>query len=244
MLTQAAITKGTPAEFSLVKSELAALVPQGHYFADSANWRQVILHYQSSAAHKQNVFVRMDSTLATPVGNFSLSPRALNDFEIKFITIYDFDGGKYVIKRNLLPSIEFDVNIVTAPVSLFNRNFSQASSGDEFTSGTISGNLLTFGPSASYYERTISEVQIGDTIKVRIYPTAYNFTDGFEGIQVNGYGSYPANIFGPAISAAISGTTYVEVELVAASSDIFTLGALGWGPGDSISISSYEILKV
>ena len=112
MLSKENITKGVPAQFTIDKNELANLVPSESYFKISSNWKQIILNYRSSGSHKQNVFVRMDATLSSPVGDFKISAKAQNHFEIIYISIYDFDGGKFIIRRDLLPTAYFDISLI------------------------------------------------------------------------------------------------------------------------------------
>lgn len=80
-----------------------------------------MLHYQSSDS-SQNISVPFDMSSASPEGNFNTSVNASDTFEIQYITVYDFDGGKYTItKQDITPSdflISFlpELNIPSAPI--------------------------------------------------------------------------------------------------------------------------------
>lgn len=109
ILTKPQVSQGVPAEFELNKVELEALIPNGNYMADSSNWEKIMLHYQSVDGSQQ-IVVPMDATLIIPKGKFLASEHSQNIFEIEFITILDFDGGKFIIKKDELISSEFKID--------------------------------------------------------------------------------------------------------------------------------------
>lgn len=110
ILTKPAITKGTPASFSLDKVALKALVSDSYYM-DENNWKKVVMMYESSSGG-QKVKAQFNAALTTPTGAFKVSARARDAFNIKEIIIYDYDGGYYVIPRSALTVSEFDISLV------------------------------------------------------------------------------------------------------------------------------------
>jgi hypothetical protein len=106
--------KGSPIQFTLDKTALAAIVTDA-YYADEDNWKEVVLNYKSSTG-KQKEIIKFDATLALPISNFKTSVKSLDDFEIHNIIIKDFDNGSFKIPRSALtsPEIEFDVYLTTS----------------------------------------------------------------------------------------------------------------------------------
>lgn len=110
----ATILKGTPATFTLNKADLAqvpSVAADVSYFADSTNWKKVRVSYVSSTGNQSEV-VLFDATEANPSGQFLASLKARSEFQIKHITIEDFDGGVFKINRSELvdPENEFDIS--------------------------------------------------------------------------------------------------------------------------------------
>jgi hypothetical protein len=105
--------KGSPTEFTLDKAALALLIADA-YYADEDNWKEVVLNYKSSTG-KQKEIVKFDASLASPAGNFAVSLKARDVFEIHKIVIKDFDGGSFEVPRSALTTAEFDVDM-GAPV--------------------------------------------------------------------------------------------------------------------------------
>lgn len=113
------ILKGVPASISLSKSELSALsiIVADSYFSNMTNWNKVILKYRSSTG-KQYEAVQFDATLSSPTGNFLVSIKARDAFEIQTIEIHDFDNDIFIVPRSALNVADFDIVLLTAPSSL------------------------------------------------------------------------------------------------------------------------------
>lgn len=113
------IVKGVSASISLSKSELSALsiIVADSYFSNTSNWNKVILKYRSSTG-KQYEAVQFDATLSSPTGNFLVSIKARNAFEIQTIEIHDFDNDIFIVPRSALTTADFDIVLLTAPSSL------------------------------------------------------------------------------------------------------------------------------
>jgi hypothetical protein len=105
--------------FTLDKSQLAleAKIIADPYFSDQANWNKVILAYLTDTG-KQVEFVTFDATQTTPTGNFRVSSKARNLFQIDALILQDFDGGYLRFERDELTVGDFDVDFgASAPVS-------------------------------------------------------------------------------------------------------------------------------
>jgi len=109
------ILKGVPASISLSKSELSALplIIADSYFSNASNWNKVILKYRSSSG-KQYETVQFDATLSSPTGNFLVSIKARDAFEIQTIEIHDFDNDIFIVPRSALNVADFDVGICSS----------------------------------------------------------------------------------------------------------------------------------
>jgi hypothetical protein len=104
------INKGQKAELQLNKSELAELVVDSAYYSDIENWNRVVLVYKSVPGNQKRQVV-FDATEGEPIGSFFATLKAKDLFEVQFITIYDFDGGYYVIERESLDQESLDINL-------------------------------------------------------------------------------------------------------------------------------------
>jgi alpha-tubulin suppressor-like RCC1 family protein len=117
IITKPTVNKGQAATFELNKAELAlvASVVQSTYFSDPANWNKVSISYKSADGN-QRTAVLFDATQTTPEGDFLVSEKARDSFEVQKIVIRDFDGGKHEVLRTELNAAEFDVvfNILTS----------------------------------------------------------------------------------------------------------------------------------
>jgi hypothetical protein len=104
-------SKGENNEVTLSKSDLAQQVSD-LYFQEPANWKQVVLFYETSEGKQRKVLV-YDASQGTPAANFNISERARDEWQIKRVAFYDFDGGSLTINRdNLTLTVdEFDVTI-------------------------------------------------------------------------------------------------------------------------------------
>lgn len=101
--------KGSPTEFTLSKSDLLLLISDA-YYSDDTNWKSVQLNYRSSVGN-QSTAVKFDPAASPCVGNFAVSSRARDIFQIHEIVIKDFDGGTLRIPRADLTVAEFDVDM-------------------------------------------------------------------------------------------------------------------------------------
>lgn len=109
ILTKTAVTKGTPANFSLNKTELSSLssFSSNLYFSNTSNWKSVKLCYVSE--NKQREVVVFNAIETTPQSKFLVSEKADNSFQIRKIIVQDFDGGYYEIARNQLTQNDLEV---------------------------------------------------------------------------------------------------------------------------------------
>lgn len=112
IITKPSIVKGTPAQFTLNKVQLLAnsVVAADSYFSDSQNWYRVNLVYKSTVGGQYEI-VEFDATQSSPTGNFLISEKARDSFEILKIKIIDFDGGFLEIPRSSLTSADFDIAV-------------------------------------------------------------------------------------------------------------------------------------
>lgn len=198
ILTKDPIIKGIPASFTLDKS-LLKTVPSDLYFQDDANWKTVVMKYKSTTGN-QSKKVIFDATKASPVGTLHLSVKALSDFEVKEILIYDFDGGVHSIPRSALTASEFDISLGGATGSALlwdtiNNPAALATSGNGELHRTDAGNQLGTNPIAYNSIKKVGDFTFSGVYKhgvgpgtrqslvglSKITPTAY-------GVQAAGYG--------------------------------------------------------
>jgi alpha-tubulin suppressor-like RCC1 family protein len=138
-ITKPIIQKGQANVLTLSKSELAtqSKIVSDSDFNDQSNWKQVVLTYESTAG-KQMKRVVFDASEATPEGVLELSDKAKNEFKVKSLTIFDFDGGYLKLERDELTVLEFDIDFISpifdlVTVSSNNINNQIAYIGDEIT---------------------------------------------------------------------------------------------------------------
>jgi hypothetical protein len=105
------IAKDAPITFTLDKAALAALpvVVADAWFADTANWKKVILNYGSTLGNEM-IVVSFDATLATPTSSFLAISPARDVFDIISITIQDFNQGTLRVPTSSLDQAEFVVD--------------------------------------------------------------------------------------------------------------------------------------
>jgi hypothetical protein len=132
ILTKPAVTKGAASIFTLSKTELSqvASVAANVYYSNTSNWKLVKISYHSSEGRQREV-VLFDATQLTPTGQFLVSDKAKDIFEVRRIVIEDFDGGSFVINRTDLidPETNFDISFIpTSPVPLLTRNYASPNS--------------------------------------------------------------------------------------------------------------------
>jgi hypothetical protein len=120
ILNKPVFVKGQNNQITLNKSDLAQQVSD-IYFQDSANWKQVVLFYETSEGKQRKVLV-YDASQGTPAANFNISERARDEWQIKRVAFYDFDGGSLTINRGDLTVAEFDILLTP----FFTRTFDSA----------------------------------------------------------------------------------------------------------------------
>lgn len=79
------------------------------YFSDQANWKKVFVAYLTDVGN-QVEFVDFDATLGSPTGNFRVSDKARDLWQVDALIIQDFDGGYLRFERSELTTAEFDVD--------------------------------------------------------------------------------------------------------------------------------------
>jgi hypothetical protein len=112
IITKSNVVKGTPAQFTLSRAGLAEhpVVLADSYFQDSGNWYRVNAVYKSSPGSQYEI-VEFDATQSNPVGNFLISNKARDTFQIEKLVILDFDGGYLEIPRSELVVEDWDVAV-------------------------------------------------------------------------------------------------------------------------------------
>jgi hypothetical protein len=107
ILTKPSVSRNQKAQFTLSKADLALLISDP-LFQDTDNWSKIELSYGSSTTNQRSIVV-FDAQQDPIVSDFFISDKSQGDFLVKKITIHDFDGGYYVVKRDELNTAEFDV---------------------------------------------------------------------------------------------------------------------------------------
>jgi hypothetical protein len=113
ILTKDPITKGSPATFTLDKAALALVtsVANSTYYADTANWKAVVVVYKSSTGN-QSKKVTFDVSGAGPyTAPFYASIQSRNVFDVSKILILDYDGGNFPVYSSELTVGEFDIDM-------------------------------------------------------------------------------------------------------------------------------------
>ena len=115
IITKPTIQKGQANSITLSKSDLVSQLEtvSSSDFSDPSNWKQVVLTYESTAGNQMKRVV-FDATDENPEGIFELSDKARDEFEVKTLTIFDFDGGYLKLERNELTVVEFDIFVGAA----------------------------------------------------------------------------------------------------------------------------------
>jgi hypothetical protein len=123
ILTKDPITKGSPATFTLDKAALAlvASVANSTYYADTANWKSVVIIYKSDTGN-QSKKVTFDVSGAGPyTAPFFASAQSKNVFNVYQILILDYDGGNFPVYSSELTVGEFDIDM--GVISAFLNSF-------------------------------------------------------------------------------------------------------------------------
>lgn len=112
---QTAPAKDASTTVSLNKTELSQLsvVAADLIFSDTANWRKVEISYGSSVGNQRKILT-FDAEQASPTAQLVISDKARDEFEVKKITIIDFDSGYIVVSRADIPtaSADFDFSLL------------------------------------------------------------------------------------------------------------------------------------
>jgi hypothetical protein len=134
------ITKGTPATFTLNKSELLAVasVQADAYFSNSSNWNRVSVIYNSNPGSQYEI-VEFNATGASPTGVFSVSDKARDIFEVQSVIIIDFDGGIFTVPRSELNTADFDIDLNPTPPSTTYITWDQLEGGSQLPLGGYTG---------------------------------------------------------------------------------------------------------
>lgn len=103
------IQKNVAATISLSKSELASEIADV-YYADSTNWKEVIIHYKSSTGNQRKI-LKFDATQSSPQSTFLASLKSKDIFQVQKIVIVDFDNGSITVPRSQLTVADFDVTL-------------------------------------------------------------------------------------------------------------------------------------
>ena len=131
ILTKPAVVKNVPTPFTLTKSLLAALplVSSDPYFSVQLNWNKIVLVYKSSIGEQKSIVI-FEASQEVPSGDFFISSKARNFFNVERIDIYDFDNDRISIPRSALNAIEFDIDMTpaTATASVWDLFFGQTAS--------------------------------------------------------------------------------------------------------------------
>jgi len=150
ILTKPTIAKGQANEFDLSKSELAAVskVVNDSYFSDQTNWSKVIVEYKSAEGN-QHEMVIFDASEASPKGNFEVSEKARDSWEVQSVKIVDFDGGYLKLVRGDLTVADFDIALgsVGGDVSQLIFDFEGFASVNDITDTTGNISTTSFGAS-------------------------------------------------------------------------------------------------
>lgn len=147
ILTKPVVSKGTPATFSISKTELAQhpMVTADSYFSNPLNWFRVNAVFKSSVGSQYEI-VEFNASQETPTGTFLVSEKARDMFEIQKLQIMDFDGGFLDIPRSSLVASEWDVDISGAYT--FEMNYQTRNSINNSTLFTTPETATTTGSSA------------------------------------------------------------------------------------------------
>ena len=110
IITKPTISKGQANEIDLSKSDLAAVskVVNDSYFSNQTNWSKVIIEYKSAEGNQHEMII-FDATGDSPKGNFEVSEKARDSWEVQSVKIMDFDGGYLNLGRGDLTVADFDI---------------------------------------------------------------------------------------------------------------------------------------
>lgn len=223
IITKPTIAKGQPNEIYLSKSELAAVskVVNDSYFSDQTNWSKVAMEYESTEG-KQIEIVIFDATESSPKGNFEVSQKARDSWEVQSVKIVDFDGGYLKLYRGDLAVEEFDI-VLGSVVSENYITWDVLSSGvtAEADGGIYGGSAIinTLSKSSTVYTGDLHITAYIDTTQ----STNRIFLGFTENVLVDNFGS---NFTGIEIDASdISGNYLTYVNASSSNSGSYTPSA-------------------
>lgn len=134
ILTKPTISKGQANEFDLSKSDLAAVskVVNDSYFSDQTNWSKVIVEYKSAEGNQHEMMI-FDASETSPKGNFEVSEKARDNWEVQSVKIMDFDGGYLKLQRGDLTVADFDIILGSTGSGSLDLLFSQTLKSSSIT---------------------------------------------------------------------------------------------------------------
>jgi hypothetical protein len=148
ILTKPTISKGQANEFDLSKSDLAAVskVVNDSYFSDQANWSKVIIEYKSAEGNQHEMMI-FDASEESPKGNFEVSEKARDSWEVQSVKIMDFDGGYLKLGRGDLTVADFDIALgsVGGDVAMLFSNSLHHSTNVVISSDQLTANFVNLG---------------------------------------------------------------------------------------------------
>jgi hypothetical protein len=134
LLNVPAVTKGAPAQVTLIKADVLALpeVQADSFWTQNSgeNIKQVLVDYHSTLGGQSKTLV-FNFADATPTDYIEFSAKSRSDFQIIKIMLIDFDGGSLVINRGKLlvtyPNLAASTGIAPAAaggnsVTIYNTN--------------------------------------------------------------------------------------------------------------------------
>lgn len=242
------ISKGTPAQFSISKLELAQhpLVSADAYYSVQSNWKAISLLYVNPEGQMKDV--KFNATVASPVANFLASSTARDIFEIHSVRIIDFDGGVFSIPRSELTPSEWDVDMTPPPSALFDRDYSNPASPEAFESflnSSVTGNVLFFDtPSGAEYTANppATEFVEGVQYTFRMYVAADSGVPLSVSFQLGESPAEAHSFSGGQIIPALG--SYIDYVFTATASQATTnpfLRIIKNGTGSTLSIPRIEI---
>jgi len=185
ILTIPAITKGASNEVQVDKSALAldAKVSGDAYFSDTANWKTILINYQTPTG-KQTQVLSCDASLATPVGNFNPSLTARDDWEVQSFVIIDHDGGKLEYNRSEMTVGDFDIALGSALTVFETITVGQAANDADVYNGGLGDVLQTVLTGVGYNLNSIDMLlnwiggsAVSGNFRIRIFPVTIDALD-------------------------------------------------------------------
>ena len=121
ILTIPAIVKGDENIITLSRSTLLAdsKVVADSYFNDVNNWKKISVIYETDVGNQKEQLI-FDASLSDPTDIFDVSLTARDNWNVKAVTIFDFDGGYLRLYRGDLTTAEFDI-VILPPLPLIEQ---------------------------------------------------------------------------------------------------------------------------